>query len=174
MTPRTACLLLALLLPALAHGQVQRSESPYPASAETMKGNGIEHADYVGGSDVELFEHMARIFDDFNESFGGVTFGQDQASRQPVRFEGPIEQAVLEMIRKAPEVAGNVREEGGILTAVFEFRPRLQPSNSNVYVRASWLERNQHFELRRIIDPADAALREDITGMHVEMGGASP
>lgn len=174
MKPRFITLLLALLIPTLAHGQVQRSENPYSVDADAAPGNSLEHVDYVGGSHLELFEAMVRIFDGFRESFGGLTFGQDQASGQPVRFEGPIEQAVLEVIRKAPEVAGNVRREGGILTAVFEFRPRLQPANANVYVRISWLERNRHFELRRIIDPADTVLREDITGMHVEMEGASP
>lgn len=66
-------------------------------------------------------------------------------------------------------VAEAVRKEGGLLSAVFEFRPARQLRNANVHARATYSAAAGEFELRRIMDPADMPVREDITDAHVEM-----
>ena len=156
--------LLAGLLQAGAQGA-----PPAGTPAPAMEGWPRQATAQVFADHEALVAALSEAIDVFRREHGGATFGVDAATGEPMAFEDGVEVAILDMLRKAPGVGEQTRQHGGWLTAVFEFRPARQPADARLYIRASYVAREGRYELLRIVDPPGAPLREDITGMHVEM-----
>lgn len=141
---------------------------PQPEGAAALEAGGSVQAAHFADH-AALAAALQEALAGFRAQLGGATFGLDAGSGQPHALDPDLEAGLLDMLRKAPQLGEETREQGGLLTATFEFRPQRQPANANVYLRASWSAGSRRFELLHLVDPADAPLREDATGLHVEM-----
>jgi len=128
--------------------------------------------DYAGADPIGAEKALMNAIANFRQDLGGATFGVEPDTLRPVAFEGAIEQAVLDMIRKSPELASDIRAKGGLMTAVFEFRPAIQPANANLYLRITYRAKEDGYLVQRILDAPGSLLQDDITGVNVDMSGS--
>lgn len=104
---------------------------------------------------------------------GGATFGVDGNSGVPVPLDGAMLQWLIDALRKAPALAEDVRAKAGVMEAIFEIRPALQPRDSNFYLHAIYDAKTREYLLRSTLDDPSTPLREDITGINVDTGSGS-
>lgn len=134
----------------------------------------LERLDY-SGSDLAKFEAAPGVaVERFRSDFGGATFGTDAATLAPVPYDLKMEATLLHMLRQSPQLAEEIRAQGGGLTTVFEIRPAQRPANANLYLHAVYAARSKRYGVRLIVDAPGQALRKDLTGMHVDMAGDPP
>ena len=179
-------LLLASCFPAVA-----RSQADYPLAGwafgshvgqraptgkfmpryQNQKLVGLERLEYSGSDSAKFEAALGVAVERFRSDFGGATFGTDAATLAPVPYDLKMEATLLHMLRQSPQLAEEIRAQGGGLTTVFEIRPAQQPANANLYLHAIYAARSKRYEVRLIVDAPGQALRKDLTGMQVDMAG---
>lgn len=193
MNIRKQIILLAMLLGTSfgALAAAARSEAAYPTGdwrfgspeAEVVSAQGFtpRYADgklagleriAYGGTDYAALESaLDAEVATLRRDFGGATFGLDANTQVAVHYDEKIRGALLNILRKSPSMAEEIRSKGGVITVVLEVRPVAQPANANLYLHALYDAKARRYELRILLDGPTDPLREDVTAVNVDMQG---